>query len=69
MLTAVELVYPVARTVLLAPLRYGMEWTIEGAHLIPPVLGTAVFLYGGRPFLEGAIRELRARLPGARDDG
>ena len=36
MLTAVELVYPAARTALLAPLRYGMEWTIEGAHLIPP---------------------------------
>ena len=35
-----------------------------GAHLIPPVLGTAVFLYGGRPFLEGAWHELRARLPG-----
>lgn len=36
MLTVVELVYPVARTALLAPLRLGMEWTIEGAHLIPP---------------------------------
>jgi 1-acyl-sn-glycerol-3-phosphate acyltransferase len=36
MLTAVELVYPVARTALVAPLRFGMEWTIEGAHLIPP---------------------------------
>jgi 1-acyl-sn-glycerol-3-phosphate acyltransferase len=36
MLTAVELVYPVARIALLAPLRFGMEWTIEGAHLIPP---------------------------------
>ena len=35
-----------------------------GAHLIPPVLGTAVFLYGGRPFIDGAWRELRARLPG-----
>ena len=35
-----------------------------GAHLIPPVLGAAVFLYGGRPFLAGAWRELRARLPG-----
>ena len=35
-----------------------------GAHLIPPVLGTAVFLYGGRPFIEGAWHELRARLPG-----
>jgi Cu2+-exporting ATPase len=35
-----------------------------GAHLIPPVLGTAVFLYGGWPFIEGARRELQARLPG-----
>jgi Cu2+-exporting ATPase len=28
------------------------------------VLGTAVFLYGGWPFVQGAIRELHARLPG-----
>lgn len=35
-----------------------------GAHWIPPVLGTAVFLYGGLPFVQGAIRELHARLPG-----
>ena len=37
---------------------------LPGAHLIAPVLGTAVFLYGGRPFIEGAWHELRARLPG-----
>lgn len=37
---------------------------VPGAHLIAPVLGTAVFLYGGRPFVGGAWRELRARLPG-----
>jgi Cu2+-exporting ATPase len=37
---------------------------VPGAHLIPPVLGSAVYLYGGRPFVEGAWRELRARLPG-----
>jgi P-type Cu2+ transporter len=37
---------------------------LPGAHLIPSVLGTAVFLYGGRPFIEGAWHELRARLPG-----
>ena len=30
----------------------------------PPVFGTAVFLYGGWPFLQGACRELRDRLPG-----
>ncbi len=35
-----------------------------GAHLIAPVLGTAVFLYGGRPFVQGAWHELRDRLPG-----
>jgi P-type Cu2+ transporter len=35
-----------------------------GAHLIPPVLGTAVFLYGGWPFIQGAVHELRGRLPG-----
>lgn len=37
---------------------------IRGSHLIAPILGTAVFLYGGRPFLVGAVREIRARLPG-----
>jgi Cu2+-exporting ATPase len=35
-----------------------------GSDWIPPVLGTAVFLYGGLVFLQGAVRELRARLPG-----
>lgn len=34
------------------------------AAWIPPVFGTAVFVYGGWVFLEGAVRELRARLPG-----
>jgi Cu2+-exporting ATPase len=28
------------------------------------VFGTAVFLYGGAPFIRGAVRELRDRLPG-----
>lgn len=31
---------------------------------IPPVFGTIVFGYGGWVFIEGAARELRARLPG-----
>ena len=35
-----------------------------GAMLIPPVFGTAVFIYGGMPFLRGAVSELKARLPG-----
>jgi Cu2+-exporting ATPase len=37
---------------------------IPGAHLIPPGLGTVVFFYGGWPFVQGAVRELKARLPG-----
>jgi Cu2+-exporting ATPase len=36
----------------------------SGSHWIPAVFGTAVFLYGGTPFLQGAVRELRDRLPG-----
>jgi Cu2+-exporting ATPase len=35
-----------------------------GSTWIPPVLGTAVFVYGGMVFLKGAWRELRSRLPG-----
>jgi P-type Cu2+ transporter len=35
-----------------------------GAEWIPAVFGTAVFLYGGTPFIQGGIRELRDRLPG-----
>ncbi|HEY3012515.1 MAG TPA: HAD-IC family P-type ATPase, partial [Gemmatimonadales bacterium] len=37
---------------------------IPGGRWVPAVFGTAVFLYGGRPFIEGAVRELRDRLPG-----
>ena len=37
---------------------------VPGATWIPPVFGTAVFLYGGLVFLRGAWRELRDRLPG-----
>ena len=35
-----------------------------GSSYLPPVFGTAVFVYGGRVFLTGGIRELRDRLPG-----
>src|SRR5690606_20856360 len=37
---------------------------IPGSSWIAPVLGTAVFFYGGWPFVQGAIREIKARLPG-----
>jgi P-type Cu2+ transporter len=35
-----------------------------GSAWVAPVLGTIVFLYGGRPFLEGGLAELRSRQPG-----
>ncbi|MDQ2669068.1 MAG: HAD-IC family P-type ATPase, partial [Gemmatimonadota bacterium] len=35
-----------------------------GSNLIAPVFGTIVFVYGGAPFMQGAVRELRGRLPG-----
>jgi Cu2+-exporting ATPase len=37
---------------------------VPGQGWIAPLFGTAVFLYGGTVFLQGAWRELRARLPG-----
>jgi Cu2+-exporting ATPase len=35
-----------------------------GSAYIPALFGTVVYLYGGSPFIVGAYRELRARLPG-----
>jgi P-type Cu2+ transporter len=35
-----------------------------GSAWVAPVLGTLVFLYGGRPFLQGGLSEARARQPG-----
>lgn len=35
-----------------------------GSRWIPALFGTAVFVYGGVPFLRGGIGELRHRLPG-----
>ena len=37
--------------------------TFPGSNLLPAVLGTIVFAYGGRVFLVGARSELAARLP------
>ncbi|SDE74025.1 Cu2+-exporting ATPase [Blastococcus fimeti] len=35
----------------------GLEW-------VAPVLGTVLYVWGGRPFLTGAVGEIRARQPG-----
>ena len=43
---------------------FGYEWTFPGSQWIAPVLGTVIFLYGGRPFLVGGWEEARSRQPG-----
>jgi P-type Cu2+ transporter len=35
-----------------------------GSTYLPALFGIAVFVYGGTPFLRGAVRELRDRMPG-----
>src|SRR5690606_944336 len=35
-----------------------------GAKWVAPVLGTVMYVWGGRPFLTGAVDELKARTPG-----
>jgi Cu2+-exporting ATPase len=35
-----------------------------GADWLSPVLGTVIFVYGGAPFLKGAVSEIRERQPG-----
>ena len=38
--------------------------TFPGSDLIPPILGTIIFLYGGLAFIRGGVTELRGRQPG-----
>ncbi len=38
--------------------------TFPGSDWLAPVLGTIIFVYGGSPFLKGAVRETRERQPG-----
>ena len=48
-------------------IQHGFGYTapsFPGSAYIPAIFGTAVYLYGGWPFLQGACRELRDRLPG-----
>ena len=35
-----------------------------GSSYLPALFGTAVFFYGGLPFVQGAVREIRDRVPG-----
>lgn len=38
--------------------------SLDGAQWIAPVLGTVMYVVGGRPFLTGAVIEIRSRKPG-----
>ena len=38
--------------------------TFPGADWVAPVLGVVIFVYGGSPFLKGAVGEIRDRQPG-----
>jgi Cu2+-exporting ATPase len=44
-------------------LRFSMP-VFPGSELIPPVLGTIIFLYGGTVFLKGGLDEIRLHTPG-----
>ncbi len=37
---------------------------VPGIGWVSPVLGTVIYLWGGRPFLTGAVAEVRSRRPG-----
>ena len=37
---------------------------VPGAQWVSPVLGTVMYAWGGRPFLTGAVSEIRSRKPG-----
>ncbi|WP_307248577.1 heavy metal translocating P-type ATPase [Catenuloplanes indicus] len=43
---------------------FGYSLDFPGMSLAGPVLGTVVFVYGGWPFLAGAVAEVRDRAPG-----
>ncbi|WP_205618160.1 heavy metal translocating P-type ATPase [Haematomicrobium sanguinis] len=36
----------------------------EGMRFVAPILGTVMYIWGGKPFLTGAVSELKARKPG-----
>ncbi len=43
---------------------FGYELDFPGIEWVGPVLGTILFLWGGKPFLAGGFREARAGTPG-----
>jgi len=37
--------------------------SFPGSHWIPAIFGLALFIYGGAPFLRGAVGEIKDRQP------
>jgi Cu2+-exporting ATPase len=42
----------------------GYDLDFAGMELVGPVLGSVIFLWAGRPFLQGGVSEIRSRQPG-----
>src|SRR5450432_1684268 len=42
----------------------GVNWQFRGSHYLLFALSTAVFFYGGWPFLKGLIEEIKSKTPG-----
>ena len=40
---------------------FGYNLTFPGSSWVPPVLGTVIYFYGGRPLLSGGVSEARER--------
>ena len=43
---------------------FGYDLDFAGMELVGPVLGSIIFFWAGRPFLEGGVSEVRSRQPG-----
>jgi Cu2+-exporting ATPase len=43
---------------------FGYSIDTAWAAWVPPIIGTVIYLWGGQPFLKGAVQEIRARQPG-----
>ena len=41
-----------------------LDYEVPGGRWIPALLGTVIFVYGGAPFLTGAVHEIKIRRPG-----
>src|SRR5258706_7564773 len=58
------LTVPIVAKILMVMGWLGFTLDFPGMSWVGPVLGSLVFLYGGWPFLAGAVSEVRDRAPG-----